>query len=112
MLTHPTIDLLRSLKLDGMTEAFLELQSQDRAKDLDHGEWLALLLDREAANRGTRRFQSRLRSARLRHGHPDRLHDDAFLLTKEEQMPLQEASISALTARRTGACEARSSAMG
>jgi DNA replication protein DnaC len=68
MLTHPTIDLLRSLKLDGMTEAFLELQSQDRAKDLDHAEWLALLLDREAANRGTRRFQSRLRSARLRHG--------------------------------------------
>jgi len=40
MLTHPTIDLLRSLKLDGMTEAFLELQSQDRAKDLDHAEWL------------------------------------------------------------------------
>ena len=68
MLTHPTIDLLRSLKLDGMTEAFLELQSQDRAKDLDHAEWLALLLDREAANRGTRRFQARLRSARLRQG--------------------------------------------
>jgi DNA replication protein DnaC len=68
MLTHPTIDLLRSLKLDGMTEAFLELQSQDRAKDLDHAEWLALLLDREAANRGAKRFQSRLRSARLRHG--------------------------------------------
>jgi DNA replication protein DnaC len=67
MLTHPTIDLLRALKLDGMAEAFVELQSQDRAKELDHAEWLALLLDREAANRGTKRFQSRLRSARLRH---------------------------------------------
>ena len=51
MLTHPTIDQLRALKLDGMADAFTELQSQDRAKDLDHAEWLALLLDREAANR-------------------------------------------------------------
>jgi DNA replication protein DnaC len=68
MLTHPTLDLLRALKLDGMAEAFIELQSQDQAKELDHAEWLALLLDREAANRGTKRFQSRLRSARLRHG--------------------------------------------
>ena len=32
-----------------------------------HAEWLALLLDREAANRNTRRFQTRLRAARLRH---------------------------------------------
>ena len=31
-----------------------------------HAEWLALLLDREAANRNTRRFQIRLRSAKLR----------------------------------------------
>jgi hypothetical protein len=35
-----------------------------------HAEWLALLLDREAANRNTKRFQSRLRSAKLRHGTP------------------------------------------
>ena len=67
MLTHPTIDQLRALKLDGMADAFTELQSQDRAKDLDHAEWLALLLDREAASRNTKRFQSRLRVARLRH---------------------------------------------
>ena len=32
-----------------------------------HAEWLALLLDREAASRSTRRFQTRLRAARLRH---------------------------------------------
>jgi DNA replication protein DnaC len=68
MLTHPTIDQLRALKLDGMADAFGNLQAQDRAKDLDHAEWLALLLDREAANRNTKRFQSRLRSAKLRHG--------------------------------------------
>jgi hypothetical protein len=47
MLTHPTINQLRELKLDGMADAFAELQTQDRAKDLGHAEWLALLLDRE-----------------------------------------------------------------
>ena len=68
MLTHPTIEQLRALKLDGMADAFVELQEQDRSKDLSHAEWLALLLDREAANRNTKRFQSRLRLAHLRHG--------------------------------------------
>jgi DNA replication protein DnaC len=68
MLTHPTIDHMRALKLDGMADAFVDLQTQDRARDLDHAEWLALLLDREMANRNTKRFQSRLRSAKLRHG--------------------------------------------
>ena len=68
MLTHPTINQLRELKLDGMADAFGELQAQDRAKDLGHAEWLALLLDREAVHRSTRRFETRLRSAKLRHG--------------------------------------------
>ena len=67
MLTHPTIDQLRTLKLDGMADAFIELQAQDKARDLAHAEWLALLLDREAASRSTRRFQTRLRAAQLRH---------------------------------------------
>jgi hypothetical protein len=30
MLTHPTIDQLRALKLDGMADAFVGLQAQDR----------------------------------------------------------------------------------
>ena len=68
MLTHPTIDQLRELKLDGMADAFAELQQQDAAGDLGHAEWLALLLDREAASRNTKRFQSRLKAAHLRHG--------------------------------------------
>ena len=68
MLTHPTIDQLRELKLDGMAEAFMELQAQDRSADLSHAEWLALLLDREQAKRNTNRVQTRLRAARLRHG--------------------------------------------
>ena len=67
MLTHPTLDQLRALKLDGMADAFLELEQQDAARDLTHAEWLALLLDREIANRTTKRTQIRLRAARLRH---------------------------------------------
>jgi DNA replication protein DnaC len=67
MLTHPTLDQLRTLQLDGMAQAFVELEAQDQARELAHAEWLALLLDRESANRQTRRFQSRLRAARLRH---------------------------------------------
>ena len=51
-----------------MAEAFIELQQQDKARELDHPEWLALLLDREASSRGTKRYQTRLRAAKLRHG--------------------------------------------
>jgi len=67
MLIHPTLDQLRALKLDGMAQAFLELEAQEESRNLAHPEWLALLLDREAANRNTKRFQTRLRAARLRH---------------------------------------------
>src|SRR5512147_1316806 len=66
MLIHPTLDQLRALKLDGMAQAFLELEAQEESRNLAHPEWLALLLDREAASRNTKRFQSRLRVARLR----------------------------------------------
>jgi hypothetical protein len=41
MLTHPTLDQLRAFSLDGMTDAFTELQSQDSTKDLGHAEWRA-----------------------------------------------------------------------
>lgn len=68
MLTHPTIGQLRDPKLDGMADAFVELEAQDRAKELGHAEWLALLLDREAASRSNRRFATKLKAARLRHG--------------------------------------------
>jgi DNA replication protein DnaC len=66
MLNHPTLDQLRALRLDGMAEAFTELQAQEAAGDLTHPEWLALLIDREVASRNTRRFQTRMRAAKLR----------------------------------------------
>ena len=68
MLTHPTHQALNALKLDGMAEAFAELISEDRGRSLDPVAWIGLMLDREQARRGTRRFQSRLRAANLRHG--------------------------------------------
>ena len=67
MLDHPTLDQLKTLRLDGMAEAFAEMQSQDGAANLTHAEWLGLLIDRESSSRETRRFESRMRTARLRH---------------------------------------------
>jgi len=67
MLTHPTLDHLRALKLDGMGDAFTELETQDTAATLSHAEWLGLLVDREIASRANKRFQTRMRSAKLRH---------------------------------------------
>jgi DNA replication protein DnaC len=57
------------MKLDGMAHAFVELSAQDATRDPDHAEWLALLVDREMTSRGSKRFETRLRAARLRHGH-------------------------------------------
>ncbi len=67
MLDHPTLDQLRTLRLDGMAEAFAEMQTQDGTADLTHAEWLGLLIDREATSRETKRFESRMRTARPRH---------------------------------------------
>lgn len=67
MLDHPTHGQLRELKLDGMADAFAELQSRDDTADLSHAEWLGLLIDREASSRSTKKFQSRMRAAKLRH---------------------------------------------
>ena len=67
MLHHPTLDQLRELRLAGMATAFTEMQGNPQAEQLGHPEWLALLLDREAAERHSRRLQYRLRNAKLRH---------------------------------------------
>lgn len=67
MLTHPTLDQLRQLGLAGMARAFEDLARGPDAAGLGHAEWLALLLDRELADRQDRRLRARLRYARLRH---------------------------------------------
>jgi DNA replication protein DnaC len=67
VLTHPTLDQLQQLGLQGMARAFAELEASPNSAELSHAEWLALLLDREATDRYDRRLRSRLRYARLRH---------------------------------------------
>ncbi len=66
MLTHPTLDLLQKLGLHGMAKGFRELERQPEVAGLEHGEWLALLLDHEATLRRQKRFESRARAAKLR----------------------------------------------
>ena len=66
MLVHPTLDLLASLGLHGMSKAFQDLEVQPEAKALQHAEWLALLLEREVTLRRQKRFEARARAARLR----------------------------------------------
>jgi DNA replication protein DnaC len=66
LLTHPTVDRLVKLGLAGMARAFTELQDNHSAATLDHAEWLALLLEREATERSNRQLIARLRHAKLR----------------------------------------------
>ena len=66
MLTHPTFECLSALGLAGMAKAFEE---QRRCPDLDalsFEERLGLLVDREAAERETKRLTTRLKFASLR----------------------------------------------
>jgi len=67
MLTHPTLDLLQSLGLHGMAKGFKDLDAQSEARSLEHAEWLALLLEHEKTLRQQKRFESRARTAKLRH---------------------------------------------
>lgn len=53
--------------LTRMAKAFNELAANAEAEQLSHGEWLALLLDREWSWRYDRKLGARLRFAKLRH---------------------------------------------
>lgn len=67
MLLHPTLNLLNELGLTGMARSFQSLDAQPEARALGHAEWLGLLLDQEITVRRQKRFESRARTARLRH---------------------------------------------
>lgn len=67
MLKHPTLDRLREIGLDGMAKAFEELEANPESRALEHGEWLGLLVEREATLRQQKRFEARARNAKLRH---------------------------------------------
>jgi DNA replication protein DnaC len=63
---HPNIEKLKALKLFGMARALEDLNGlQDRGQ-LDFADQLALLIDREAADRANIALATRLRRAQLR----------------------------------------------
>lgn len=67
MLHHPTLDKLNRLKFTGMSAALTEQQSQQNIEQLSFEERLGLLIDREITERESKRLQTRLRQAKLRH---------------------------------------------
>ena len=66
MLTHPTLEQLRSMKLSGMAQALQEQLELRTADELPFEERLGLLIDRELTHRDNKRFTSRLRKAGFR----------------------------------------------
>jgi DNA replication protein DnaC len=66
MLRHTTLDQLQELKLHGMARAFAEQLSMHDVSALSFEERLGLLVEREAAERSSRRLTARLRKANLR----------------------------------------------
>jgi DNA replication protein DnaC len=66
MLTHPTLDQLHTLGLHGIAKGFKDLAENAEARSLDHAEWLGLLLEYEVTLRRQKRFEMRVRMAKLR----------------------------------------------
>jgi len=66
MLTHPTREKLRALKLYGMAKSLEEQTSSKDYEELAFEERLGLLIDREFTEQENRRLASRLKRAKLR----------------------------------------------
>lgn len=67
MLNSPTLDMLRSMKLNGMVQALEEQFRAGSCSELSFEERLGLLVSREHETRTNRRIQTRLREAKLRY---------------------------------------------
>jgi DNA replication protein DnaC len=66
MLTHPTLDKLKTLKFTGMAAALTEQMDMSDISDMSFEERLGLLVDREMTERENRRLSNRLRRARFK----------------------------------------------
>lgn len=66
MLTHPTLQQLRAMKLDGMAQALQEQLELGNTRDLSFEERLGLLVDRELSSRDNRSLERRLKNAKLK----------------------------------------------
>ncbi len=65
MLTHPTLNQIKILKLYGMAKAFEEQLQMSDIHELSFEERLGLLIEREITDRENRRLQTRLRQAKF-----------------------------------------------
>jgi len=66
MLMHPILDKLQTLRFFGMLTALDEQMKMPDIENLSFEDRLGLLVDREIADRQNRRFNTRLRKAKLR----------------------------------------------
>ena len=66
MLTNPTIETLKTLKLQGMIQALEEQQQNAAVNALSFEERIALVVDRERLHRDNQRRTRLLRGARLK----------------------------------------------
>lgn len=66
MLSHPTMDKLRAMKLWGMAKALEEQMANAEVNSLSFEERLGLMVDREMDERQNRRMATRLKKAKLR----------------------------------------------
>lgn len=66
MLIHPTLEKLRSLKLEGFARGLEEQMSSAEMAGLSFEERLGLLVDREVMDRENQRLAGRLHRAKLR----------------------------------------------
>lgn len=68
MLTHHSLNQLKSLRLDGMARAFEEQLAQPSSAALSFEERIAMIIDREVAFRDTKRVTRLLKQAKLKVG--------------------------------------------
>jgi len=66
MLTHPTLEKLKAMRLSGMVSALEDQMQTSEIKSLSFEERLGLLVDREQTERDSRRLKTRLTKAKLR----------------------------------------------
>jgi len=67
MLTLPTLEKMRQLKLNGMVKAFEEQSKSSNYSKLSFEERLGHLVEQEALDRDNRKLSTRLKSAKLKH---------------------------------------------
>lgn len=65
MLTHPTLEKMKALRLFGMAKGYEEQRRMSDIDELSFDDRLGLLIDREGVEKENQRLQSRLRKAKL-----------------------------------------------